>query len=63
MKTSLKTSERLTVTVREAIRMTGLSQPTFYRLMKEGRLKYTHVGRRRLINMESLHALLDQSAT
>lgn len=52
--------EPLTVTVQDAVRMTGLSQPTLYRRMKDGDLKHTHVGRRRLISLASLRQLVNE---
>jgi excisionase family DNA binding protein len=48
----------LTVTVEEVKRLTGLGHTTIYALMKDGRLKSTTIGRRRMIDNSSLKALL-----
>ena len=51
-------SERLTCTVAEACKATGLGRTKMYALMAEGCLSSTTVGRRRLIFVESLSKLL-----
>lgn len=56
-------SDPLTVTIREAKRLTGLSHVTLYKLMKEGRLTHTKVGRRTLVGYASLRDLTIPSRT
>jgi excisionase family DNA binding protein len=46
--------ERLTVTVREAIELSGLSNTTLYKLIGQGRLRTVKVGGRTLITYASL---------
>ena len=53
----------LAVTVQEAKRLTGLSHVTLYKLMKEGRLTHTKVGRRTLVGYASLRDLTTPSRT
>ncbi|MBS0278442.1 MAG: helix-turn-helix domain-containing protein [Proteobacteria bacterium] len=50
--------QRLSCTVGEACDATGLGRSKIYLLMQEGVLASTTVGRRRLILVESLLALL-----
>lgn len=49
---------RLSVTVREACEMSGLGVTTLYKKMSEGALDTVKVGRRRLIKVASLEAML-----
>lgn len=49
---------KLTVTVREACDMVGLKKSKLYSLIGEGRIETTTVGRRRLVKVESLQALV-----
>jgi excisionase family DNA binding protein len=51
-------SERLTCTVEEACEVTGLGRTKIYELIGNGRLNTTTVGRRRLIIVQSLLALV-----
>jgi excisionase family DNA binding protein len=44
----------ITVTVKQALDLTGLGITTLYELMKSGDLEFTHEGRRRLILYRSL---------
>ncbi len=48
----------LTVTVLEALRLSGLSRTKIYELMSKGQIAFTNVGKRRLINYQSLKTLL-----
>lgn len=48
---------KLTFTVSEAVVATGLGRTTLYALMKSGRLRFTTVCSRRLINGMDLRAL------
>jgi excisionase family DNA binding protein len=47
-------ASRLTCSVREACEATGLSPPTIYRLIHQGRLATRRAGRKRLIVVASL---------
>lgn len=49
----------ITLTVSEALRLSGLGRTTLYGLIAEGKLASSTVGRRRLISYASLKALLD----
>jgi excisionase family DNA binding protein len=51
-------NERLTVTVNQAVEITSISRPKLYRLMQSGDLKFTIVGQRRLVLVESLRRLV-----
>jgi excisionase family DNA binding protein len=48
----------LVVTVNRAKALTGLGHSTIYRLIGDGTLKATKVGKRRLISFESLERLV-----
>lgn len=50
--------DRLTYTIRESQEVSGLSHMTIWRRMRDGQLKSTKVGRRRLIDAHSLHQLI-----
>jgi excisionase family DNA binding protein len=50
---------KITATVREACEMTGLGKTKLYELMGQGALKTTMVGRRRLVKVESIRALVE----
>jgi hypothetical protein len=52
------TPKPLTVTVREAERLSGLGKVSLYKLMNNGVLMSRMIGRRRLIEYSSLEALL-----
>ncbi len=56
--TSYQWHQKLTFSVSEAVVATGLGRTTLYSLMKTGRLKYTRVVGRRLIDGRSLRALV-----
>lgn len=50
--------EVLSVSVKEAVRMTGLGRSFLYELMKAGTLNFTNVGKRRLIPVTDLRRLV-----
>jgi excisionase family DNA binding protein len=50
--------EPLAVTVQEARRVTGISNSRLYELLAAGKLRSTHIGRRRLIIFASLKEVL-----
>ena len=49
---------KITATVKEACQMSGLGKTKLYELMSQGKLETTTVGRRRLVKVESLRALV-----
>jgi hypothetical protein len=53
--------QRLTCTINEAREVTGLGRTKLYELIGTGHLITTTVGRRRLVLVSSLQALLDVS--
>lgn len=53
-------STRLTVTVAETCRVTGLGNTKVYELLAEGKLKSVAIGRRRLIFVNSIYMLLGE---
>jgi excisionase family DNA binding protein len=56
---SLPFVQRLTCTINEACEVTGLGRTKLYELIGTGHLTTTTVGRRRLVHVSSLQALLD----
>ena len=56
-------AQRLTCTVAEACEVTGLGRTKIYELIGDGRVTTTTVGRRRLIIVQSLLALVGVNAT
>jgi excisionase family DNA binding protein len=52
-------AERLAYSVNEAARLTGLSRDLLYDQMRQGKLDYIKVGRRRLITRHHLEQFLD----
>ena len=52
-------AQKLTCTINEACEMTGLGRTKLYELIGDGHLATTTVGRRRLVVVRSLLALLD----
>jgi excisionase family DNA binding protein len=54
-------AERLSCTIEEACEATGLGRTKLYELMATGQLVTTTVGRRRLVIIRSLFALLDKT--
>lgn len=55
-------SQRLAATVADTCHITGLGRTTVYELIAEGKLKSVAIGRRRLILMQSIEALLRPAA-
>ena len=56
-------AQRLTCTVAEACEVTGLGRTKIYELIRSGRVTTTTVGRRRLVVVQSLLALVGVKAT
>lgn len=56
-------AQRLTCTIAEACEVTGLGRTKIYELIGEGRVSTTTVGRRRLVIVQSLLALVRVDAT
>jgi excisionase family DNA binding protein len=47
----------VTVTVSNALRLSGIGRTTLYKLIKEGKIRTTTIGRRRLVVYASLEEL------
>lgn len=58
---ALPFAERLSCTIDEACEATGLGRTKLYELIATGQLITTTVGRRRLVMVRSLFALLDKT--
>lgn len=56
-------AQRLTCTIAEACEVTGLGRTKFYELIGDGRVTTTTIGRRRLVVVQSLFALVGVNAT
>jgi len=54
--------EPMTTTIHGVCEMTSLGRTKVYQLIREGRLKATAVGRRRLVFTDSIRALLNGEA-
>ena len=54
--------DRITVSVKDATAITGLSRSRLYQLLYDGRIRSVNVGRRRLIHVSSLKELLGEVA-
>lgn len=52
--------EPLSLTISDTTKATGFGKTTTYRLIKEGRLTAVKIGRRTLVTVASIKALLDQ---
>jgi excisionase family DNA binding protein len=52
----------LSVSVREACRLIGVGNTTLWALIKDGRVRTTRIGRRRLVIYASLQELMTSSA-
>ncbi len=50
---------KITGTVQEAVQASGLSKSLIYNKIRDGELKATTVGRRRLVLWESLRSMLE----
>jgi excisionase family DNA binding protein len=55
---NIPANERITLRIRDASIISGLSRSTLYELLKAGRLRAVKIGGRRLILRASLEALL-----
>src|SRR5579864_5119859 len=53
--------ERLTCTIAEACKATGLGRTKLYELIGEGRVDTARIGRRRLVKVRSLQRLVDMT--
>jgi hypothetical protein len=56
--TTIAFAQRLSCTINEACRATGLGRTKLYEEMAAGRLQTTHVGKRRLVLVPSLLQLV-----
>ena len=56
-------AQRLTCTISEACEVTGLGRTKLYELIGDGHLATTTVGRRRLVVVRSLMALLESNTS
>lgn len=56
-------AQRLTCTIAEACEVTGLGRTKIYELIGDGRVSTTTVGRRRLVIVQSLLALVGVNTT
>jgi excisionase family DNA binding protein len=54
--------EPLTVTVPEALRLTGLGRTSLYRLIGQKKLRHVKIGTRTLIDFSSIKRLLDSDS-
>lgn len=54
-----QTLKPITVTVDNAIKLSGLGRTKLYELINQGRIKTTTIGRRRLVVYSSLEELAD----
>jgi len=55
--------ERYSYSIDEAVKFTGLGRTTIYRLISEGDLPSSKIGRRRIIRSSDLRALIDRGCT
>ncbi|EDP75545.1 helix-turn-helix domain-containing protein [Hydrogenivirga sp. 128-5-R1-1] len=53
--------ERRLFTVKEALEYLRISRPTFYRLIKQGKIKPVKIGKRTLIDKNDLDRLIEES--
>ncbi|WP_419808577.1 helix-turn-helix domain-containing protein [Sphingomonas sp.] len=53
--------QAITTTVKHAASLIGVSRCSIYRLINEGKVASAKVRGRRLIKVDSLHALVDQA--
>lgn len=54
------TTEPITCTIDDAVRISGISRSRIYQLIETGKVTSTKVGNRRLVFVSSLRALLEQ---
>lgn len=50
---------KITATVKEACEMSGLGKTKLYELIGDGSVATTRIGRRRLVKVDSLRAVLE----
>ncbi|MEQ1706213.1 MAG: helix-turn-helix domain-containing protein [Rickettsiales bacterium] len=55
-----QTLKPITVTVDNALRLSGLGRTKFYELINQGKIKTTTIGRRRLVAYSSLEELANE---
>lgn len=53
---------KIAYTIREASQASGLGRTTLWKLRKDGTLKEKCIGRRRLIDAQSLHELVGHAS-
>lgn len=58
----MPSTEAFSVTIAEATKLTGLGATKIFGLLKEGRLRRVKVGRRTLIRVDDLRALMEGAA-
>jgi excisionase family DNA binding protein len=63
MSTEMPISERLTCTVRDACAFSSIGKTKLYELINKGALATKRIGRRRLVVVSSLKALLEMKQT
>jgi excisionase family DNA binding protein len=54
-----ETTQRIAVSIQEAAKRLGISEPHFRPLIKEGKVRTVKIGRRILVSVQSLHELVD----
>ena len=59
---ALHNDDRLTVSIAEACRLTGLGRTSLYELINEGRITTTRIGSRRLVRFDSLREIVTPEA-
>jgi excisionase family DNA binding protein len=53
-------TERLLVSIPDAINLLGISENMLYKLVRQGHLKRTHIGRRAFITRTSIDAYVER---
>jgi excisionase family DNA binding protein len=53
-------TELITVTIDDAVKISGISRSRLYQLIENGKVTSTKIGNRRLVFVSSLRALLEQ---
>jgi excisionase family DNA binding protein len=62
MEREIPAIQPITVGAKDAAAMTGLSRATIWNMIKDGRLSSVRIGRRTLVRVSSIEALLEQAA-
>lgn len=52
-------SEQILLPINEAMTRLGIKRTTFYALMKEGKVPFVHIGRRRLVAVRDLEDFVE----